>query len=378
VFRAAYGVFFNPEIAVESYDLVLNNLLNVFNEAQGGLAPVITTRDAFARTSVSGFPTYFGMDPRARTPYVQQWSAGVQREFRGRMLLEVAYIGSKGTRLGRFRQFNTPAHVETGENLPPRPGPLQSLRPFPQLGRIIQRQHIANSSYHSLQVKAEKNVSSRLSLLASFVWAKSIDDADTVIPGLFNSAGAQDERNLRLERGLSFANVGRRISAGYVYRLPETRVAGPVLRGWVLSGTLLLQDGTQLNPIYFSLDLANSGTPNRPDIVPGQSIALPRDQRTPERFFNTAAFRTPAPFTFGNAGRNLITGPGNNIFDFALQRKFRLREGHTVSVRAESFNAFNHPNWGIPLPYPEFGPFFGKILASGEPRRMQFAMRYDF
>ena len=112
--------------------------------------------------------------------------------------------------------------------------------------------------------------------------------------------------------------------------------------------------------------------------MPGVSVSLPRSERTADRFFNTAAFTAPAPFTFGNAGRNSIPGPGINIFDFALQRDFRVREGHTVRFRVEVFNAFNHPNWGIPGPYPDFGPFFGKIFSTGEPRRMQFALRYDF
>ena len=378
VFRAGYGIYYNAEIAVESYDLVLNGLLNQINQTQGNGPPLLTTRNGFPLTSETGFPSYFGLDPNAPTPYVQEWTASLQHELPGRMLLELAYVGSKGTDLGRFRQFNTPAHVETGENLPPRPGDLQSLRTFPTLGPIIQRQHIANSSYNSLQVKVEKNLSSRLSLLASFVWSKSIDDADTPIPGLFDGVGAQDERNLRLERGLSFFNVPRRLSAAYVYRLPETRIAGPLLRGWSTSGTVTLQDGTPLNAFYFALDFANSGTPNRPDIVPGQSITLPRDQRTADHFFNTAAFTAPAPFTFGNAGRDIIPGPGNNIFDFALLRRFRVTEGSTIQFRAESFNIFNHPNWGIPGPNPDFGPFFGKIFASGDPRRIQAALRYDF
>ncbi|MBZ5625222.1 MAG: TonB-dependent receptor [Acidobacteriia bacterium] len=378
VFRAGYGIFYNPEIAVESYDLVLNSLLNAVNETQGDRAPVLTTRDGFPKTSATGFPSYFGVDPNAPPTYVQQWTASIQHELPGRTLLELAYVGSKGTHLGRYRQYNTPAHVETGENLPPRPGDLQLLRTFPSLGEIIQRQHIANSSYNSLQVKVEKTVSSRLSMLASFVWAKSLDDADSVIPGLFDSVGAQDERNLRLERGLSFFNVGRRISAGYVYRLPETGIAGPLLRRWSVSGTVTLQDGTPLDPYYFAVDYANSGTPNRPNIVPGQSVWLPRDQRTADHFFNTAAFTAPAPYTFGNAGRDTIPGPGNNIFDVSLQRQFRVREGHKIEFRAESFNVFNHPNWGIPINNPDFGPFFGKIATTGDPRRMQFALRYDF
>jgi hypothetical protein len=378
VFRSGYGLYFSPEIAIESYDLVLNSLQNENNQTQGDRAPVLTTRNGFPRTAATGLPSYFGLDVRARTPYVQQWNAAVQRELPGRTLLELAYIGSKGTKLGRYRQFNTPAHVETGENLAPRPGDLQSLRTFPELGRIIQRQHIANSSYHSLQVKVERSLSARLSVLASFVWSKAIDDADSVIPGQYESAGAQDERNLRLERGLSFSNPGRRIAAAYVYRLPDARFAGPLLRHWTLSGTVTLQDGAPVDPFYFALDFANSGTHNRPNVVPGVSAKLPRSERTADRFFNTDAFTAPAPFTFGNAGRNSIPGPGNNIFDFALQRDFRVREGHTVRFRTEVFNAFNHPNWGIAGPYPDFGPFFGKIFSSGEPRRMQFALRYDF
>jgi len=378
VFRAGYGIYYSQEISVETYDLVLNGLLNVHNETQANQLPVLTTRNGFATTSVSGFPSYFGVDPNARTAYIQQWTASVQHELPKKVLLEIAYAASKGTHLGRFRQFNTPAHVETGENLGPRPGDLQALRTFPDLGPIVQRQHIANSSYNSLQVKVEKSLSSRLSVLASFVWSKSLDDADTIIPGLFDSVGAQYERNLRLERALSFSNPGRRITGGYVYSLPAVKATGPVLRNWSLSGTVTLQDGTPLNPFYFTLDFANSGTPNRPNIVPGQTVALPRSVRDANHFFNTAAFTAPAPYTFGNAGRDTIPGPGNNIFDFALQRRFAVHEGQTIQVRAESFNTFNHPNWGIPGNNPDFGPFFGKIFTSGDPRRMQFALRYDF
>jgi hypothetical protein len=313
---------------------------------------------------------------------VQQWSAGIQHVLPGDLVLEAAYLGAKGTKLGRFRQFNTPLHVVTGENLAPRPGDLQQLRPFPDLGMIVQRQNIANSSYQSLQIKAERRFNRRLGLLASFVWSKSIDDADTIIPGAFDSAGAQDERNLRLERGLSFFNVGRRLSAGFVYALPSvaSRQAIPwrILNAWQLSGIITLQDGTPLNPFYFAYDGANTGTPNRPDIVPGQPISLPRSQRTADHFFNTAAFAAPKPYTFGNAGRNIIPGPGNNVFDLALLRRFTVSEGVAIEFRAELFNAFNHPNWGLPGPYPDFGPFFGRIFATGDPRRAQFGLRLQF
>jgi hypothetical protein len=378
VFRAGYGIYFSPEIAIEAYDLVRNALRNETNSTDG-TTPLLTIEHGFPQTASTGFPTQYGIDPHAPTPYMQQWTASIQQELPFGILSEIAYIGSKGTHLGRFRRFNTPAHVETGENLPPRSGDLQALRTFPELGPLIQRQHISNSSYNALQLKAEKRLGRRASFLASFVWAKSIDDADSVIPGLFDSVGAQDERNLRLERGLSFFNVGRRISGGFLYNLPDAPgFLRTILSRWQTSGIVTLQDGTPLNPIYFAYDGANSGTTNRPDVVPGQKIPLPRSRRTADHWFNTDAFRTPAPFTFGNAGRNIIPGPGNVVFDFALDRRFRVRENASLTFRAEFFNAFNHPNFGVPGPYADFGPFFGKIFVTGDPRRIQLALRFEF
>lgn len=377
VFRAGYGVYFSQEIAAETYDLILNGIRTENNVTNGSQSPILTTQNGFPQTASTGFPSYYGVDRNAPTPYVQQWTASFQRELPGQIVAEVGYVGSKGTHLGRFRRFNTPLNALTA-NLAPRPGDIQSLRPFPELGTIFQRQNIANSSYNSLQVKVEKKFSGHLALLASFVWAKSIDDADSVIPGLFDSVGAQDERNLRLDRGLSFFNVGRRVSAGFVYDIPKSAFLRPLLSNWSLSGIVTLQDGTPLNPVYFAFDPANSGTPNRPDVVPGQSVKLPRSQQTIERFFNTAAFQAPQPFHLGTAGRNILPGPGNNVFDLALHRRFPIRERAAIEFRAESFNAFNHPNWGIPGQWPDFGPFFGRILATGDPRRAQAVLRFDF
>lgn len=385
IFRSGYGVFYSPEIASETYDLVRNGVRNEQNRAPDD-RPLLTLRNGFPSGGAAGFPSYFGLDPLLRTPYVQQWNAAWQAGVRS-FLLEAAYVGTRGTKLGRFRAFNTPLRVETGENLPPRPGDIRDLRPFPSLGRLIQRQHIANSIYHSLQIRGERRFSQSLQFQTSFTWAKSIDDADGVIPGFFDSMGAQDERNLRLERGLSFFDVRKRLTFNFVYDLPFGRgrrypAASPVLTqlvsGWRASGIVLLQDGTPLNPVYFAFAPANSDTPNRPNVVLGQKLALPRSRRSPERFFNTGAFSEPAPFTFGNAGRNILPGPGVNQFDLAIHRSFSLGEARALDFRAEFFNAFNHPNFGSPGPYPDFGPFFGRIFSVGEPRRLQVAWKLSF
>lgn len=375
VFRAGYGIYYSNEIAVETYDLLRNAVLNEINQP-GGLTPLLTLENGFPQTSSTGLPSYFGLDQNAKTPYVQQWSSSLQREAPGHVLTELSYVGTKGTDLGRFRRFNTPAQVETGADLPPRPGDYQSLVTFPELGTIFQREHLANSIFHSLQIKAEKRLSNRLAFLASFVWGKSIDNADDLIQGQYESWGAQDERNLHLERGLSFFDVRYRVSGGYVYSIPTAPVMRAAMKNWQLSGNVTLQTGTPLNPVYFATDFANSGTPNRPNIVLGQNVLAAHPNA--DQFYNPAAISAPAPYTFGDAGRDILPGPGNEVVDLAIHRRFSVFERQTLEVRGEVFNSLNHPNIGVPGPYPDFGPFYGKAFSAGNPRRMQFAVRYDF
>lgn len=384
LFRAGYGIFYSPEIAAEYYDLVRNSVHNEINEAPKG-APVLTLTNGFPSTASTGFASYFGLQDNVPTPYVQQWNASWQTSFHS-MVFEAAYVGNKATHLGRFRNYNTPLQVELGRSLAPRPGDLQSLRSFPSLGPILQRQHIANSNFHSLQLRLEKRFSKTLQFQASYTWAKAIDDSDNNVQGLYDNYPAQDERNLRLERGLSFYDVRNRLTFNAQYNLPfgtgrrwaSSGAAASVFGGWQLAGITLLQGGMPSNPVYFFSDFANTGTPNRPNVVPGVSVSLPRDQRTVERFFNRGAFSDPAPFTFGNAGRDVLPGPGVAIVDLAVHRTFAVSERGTLEFRAESFNAFNHPNWGIPIPNPDFGPFFGRVHVAGDPRRIQFALKLGF
>jgi hypothetical protein len=375
VFRAGYGIFYSDETSVETYDLLRNGVLNQINQP-GGLVPVLSLENGFPQTSSLGLPSYFGLDQNAKTPYVQQWSASLQHEMPGHIMTELGYVGTKGTDLGRFRRFNTPAQVEIGADLSPRPGPYQSLVAFPELGTIFQREHLANSIYHSMQIKGEKRLSNNLAFLTSFVWAKSIDNADDLIQGQYESWGAQDERNLHLERGLSFFDVRYRFSTGFVYSIPKAPSLRGVLKNWQLSGNITLQTGTPLNPVYFATDYANSGTPNRPNIVLGQSLL--NANPTADHFYNPAAISAPAPYTFVDAGRDILPGPGNEVVDMALHRRFYVAEHRSIEARAEVFNSLNHPNIGVPGPYPDFGPFYGKAFSAGNPRRMQFALRYDF
>jgi hypothetical protein len=379
VFRAGYGIYYSPEIAVEIYDLLLNGIVVQNNVTDGSQAPILTTRNGFPQTASTGFPTYFGIDPHAPTPYVQQWNAGFQHEFAGHILGEVSYVGSKGTHLGRFRQFNTPLQTETGADLSPRPGDLQSLRTWPSLGEIIQRQHIANSSYNALQAKAEKRLTGHVSLLASFVWSKSIDDADTVIPGFYDSVGAQDENNLRLERALSSFNVGRRISGGYVIGL----AGGARLRAG--AAELAIDRHRYAAGRSAGQYLLRCFRPRQHRIAQpaqyraGGQLDLAAQPAHAGGILQYGCVHRARALHIRRCRTEHLNGPGNNVFDMALHRRFPIRERGALEFRAEAFNIFNHPNWGIPGPYADFGaPYFGGILGVGDPRRLQFAIRYDF
>ncbi len=323
VFRAGYGHLLQPG---DRHRSVRSGAQRDTERKQraGRLAASADFGERFPQTASTGFPSYYGVDQHAPTPYVQQWSASIQHELPGSTLFEIAYVGTKGTDL---RLVPPLQHSGAGRNGSRtfRPGPAICNRSGHSLNseRIFQLQHIANSIYHSLQIKAEKRFTGRLSFLASFVWAKSIDDADTQIPGLFESFGAQDERNLRLERGLSFFDVRRRLSGGYVYSFPNAPVLRPVLKNWQLSGNLTFQDGTPLNPVYYATDFANSGTPNRPNVVLGQSVLLPSGQRNADHFYNAArVLSIRRHYTFGDAGRDILPGPGNAVVDVALHRRF--------------------------------------------------------
>jgi hypothetical protein len=385
VVRGAYGVFYDQGIGARFYDLVRNGIRTETNQATPE-KPSLTLRQGFASSVDAGIPSYFSSDVNGRTAYMQNWNLSIEFPVPGAISGEVAYVGGKGTKLERYRTFNTPLHELTGGNLPPRPGPIQELRSFPDLGKIIHRENSAASTFHSLQAKAEHRVSSNFYFFASFSLAKSIDDADGILPGFYDSLPAQDERNLRAERALSFFDVRKRFTSSFVWRLPIGRgtsfwpdygfITG-LMSNWQVAGTILEQDGTPVNPVIFS-NPANADTSTRPNRVAGVKITLPRSQRTPERFFNTDAFAFPPPYSFGNAGRNTIPGPGNNIIDLSFSRSFKLREPAEARFRVDFFNLFNHPNWGIPIPYVDFGPAFGSIAATGEPRRIQLSLKISF
>lgn len=315
-----------------------------------------------------------------RTAYVQHWNLGVQRQLGTSRVFELSYVGSKGTKLIAARDINQP---RPGPKLP---NPLITyLRPDPRYEDITYQESSANSNYHSLQASFQQRLTDGLSVLSSYAWSKSIDNAS----GLFTSAGdpnfPQDSLNLRAERGRSAFDLRHRFSLSYAYELPFGKsakgLAKGFLAGWQSFGVITLQTGRPFTVALLSdIDNSNTGRSNlgfgandRPNLV-GQARL---DNPTPERWFNTQAFQFSLPGTFGNAGRNLLDGPGYKNVNFSVVKNTGLRENLNLQLRAEFFNLFNTVNFDLPDNFLG-SPSFGSIRSAQSPRRVQFGVKLLF
>jgi hypothetical protein len=227
----------------------------------------------------------------------------------------------------------------------------------------------------------EKRFSKGLTFLSSFTWSKNIDQGnEDLVDG---TQGPATPYNLTIERGLSTLHRKFTYVVSGVYELPfgkgrQHLTSGPVswvLGGWQVGGLLSLLSGM---PVAHTINVNNQnlGGTVRGDWV--RNPNLPSDQRTIDRWFDTTFVVPSAPGVMGNAGRNLIIGPGRKNLDVMIGRDFVMPvEGHRLQFRFESFNFTNTPNFGPP----NGGvgtPNAGRIIQAEDPRRIQLALKYLF
>ncbi len=275
-------------------------------------------------------------------PYTLEWNFNVQQELGHDFTAEIGYVGTAGHDLYITQNFNAPY---------PGPGPIAPRRPFPSYSAILDYVPLIRSNYHSMIVQVERRFRNGLSFLGAYTWSHSIDNggqmSDADVP-------AQNPHDLSAERGSSNFDVRHRLSVSYIYDLPFGRgkpwlsrpgVARALLGGWELSGITSIQTGLPFTPIL-KTDNSNTGTIARPDVVPG--VALYPARQDPTNWFNPTAFTTPAPFTYGNAGRDILRGPGLWNQDVGLDRSISIRERFVIRFSAQAFNVFNTPQFGLP------------------------------
>jgi len=344
-------------------------------------------------------------DENLRTAYAQHFNFNVQYEVTKDLLLSAAYVGTRGTKLLRVRDINQPVFIpglgpdgqplSTPRNtLLRRPTQLLGLRfpPALAIGQIIEIESAASSNYHSLNLSATKRAGQGLSLLASYTYSKSIDDATDPAGYVGNSGLPQDSNNTAAERGLSIFDTRHRFTLSYSYELPFK--GNRLVRGWQLNSILTLQVGQPFT-VTLGFDRSLTGAlGDRPNFVPGAFIneggklkinrELPLDPAT-----GFPIGLIPDPGKFGALGRNSFIGPPLANFDLSLLKNIQLDERAKLQFRAEVFNLLNTTNFAQPnnvLISPSFGRSFttqdvaGGVprIGSGGQRVIQFALKYIF
>jgi trimeric autotransporter adhesin len=359
VFRAGYGIGYNSGAGN-----IVNNLIN---QAPFAVSQNLSSDRANPLTLQNGFPVNptltvlntYSIDPNYRPAYAQQWDLDVQFQISRLYMLDVAYNGSKGTGLDIQR---APDHSSTVSN-------------------FIYQTNGGSSIYHGMSVQLNRRFSRGFNIQNSYTFSKSIDDSGSV---------AQNDANLSAERALSSGDRRHVFGTNFAYELPigqnrrffagaSTKLLN-FIAGWSCSGNLSLQSGSPLTARYAPSNGSSTGAALynslRPDAT-GAKIALARDERTWLNYFNTAAFAIPAG-SYGNAGRNTITGPGSFLINLNVRKSFRLDENNRrVDFSWQVQNLLNHPNWGgVSTTVNALN--FGQVTSVGQMRRMTMNLRLNF
>jgi Carboxypeptidase regulatory-like domain/TonB dependent receptor len=371
-------------------------------------------------------PNLYSLDPHLVTPYTQQWHMGLEYQLPHDTVLEVSYGGSRGLKLFAFYNGNqavptadptipTAPRRPANDAAPGAPGPCTVATPDncnPALDTTIGTfRSNTQSNYNSLQVRLEKRFSHGLQYEAAYTFAHALDNASSASLGSVNNGDFQDQRFPNANYSNADFDVRHRFVFSYVYDLPFGRgrrfagnrsgVVNQILGNWQMTGVFSAATGNY----YTATDIVSvanadcGGTVGfncaRPNLV-GNPNATPC---VPGTLFNTCAFaHNDVQGTFGNAGRNIIQGPGYKTWDTSLVKQFPIREQMHLEFRAEFFNTLNHVNYlfgqfgGIsaePTPL-ELDPnnintpanpqasSFGHPLSARDPRQVQFALKFYF
>jgi hypothetical protein len=375
--RAGYSIFYNGSV----YGTVSNSLVN---QPPWGASQIRQTSDSALLTVLNGFPAQplgdvqntIAVDPNYRVGYAQIWNAGFEASIIKNMVLNVAYTGTKGTRLDLLRSPNV--YVGTGAD---------AERLIPTAAAFTYDQSNADSIYHALQVRVNRRMSKGFSVYAAYTFAKSIDDSSSI--GGAGQTVVQNDQDFSAERAVSPFSIKHTMSFNYVYELPfgerkpfltHGKMAA-VFGSWQLSGGTTLQTGMNYTVKLAGSASNNSGTGNnlseRPNVLFDPN--LPASQRVPLDFFDTAAFAVPAAGTFGDAGRDIVTGPGSFSTNLSLMKGLRFGRDQTrrLDISLRTNNVFNHPNFtGLDASFPSLT--FGRVASTASMRSLTLNLRFNF
>jgi hypothetical protein len=371
VVRAGFGVFLNQwaysvqQALAENLPFYFVKTVSVPGDAT---VPQYTTENVLLANN-TGSIGGSDMDNAFHTEYAKNYTVSLQHRLASTTMVEVSYLGSRVTGADSSTILNVPQ---------PGPGPIGPRRPVPQLGNISDIRWNGYSIYNGLTVQVARRSASGFSYSASYTLSKSIDDASDTGATVAESNVPQNVYDLAGERALSSFDHRHRFVGNAIYAFPEVTGGPEPLRaigsGWRLNGIVTLQSGSPFTPIL-GIDRANigAGPAQRPNI----SCDPNNWPATAAEWFNTACFSLPAPYAFGDSGRNTVIGPAYADVDAGLERDLQLPRGTRIQLRWEIFNLLNKTNFDTPNRI--FGTSnFGRIFSAEPARAMQFGVKFLF
>ena len=358
VLRGGYGYFhdrWSQFVSTVRNNYPFNQSASIFNTSFSN--PAQGTRRVFP-IALTNFNSPWEI------PYMQKWSLGIQRQLPWELLLDVAYVGSKGTGLIRARDINEPAAsvaVASGQVSP------NAVRPYLGLAGITTYETTANSSYHSLQTSFVRRLSAGFAVQGSYTYSKTLDNTSTPM-----NSYAPD----RLERALSGFDRTHILVVSYIWELPLARSSVGwkrlAFQGWQVSGISRFETGVPMT-IGIAGDRAGVGG----GAQRASAVGLVIRPKTITQWFDQASFVNPALGAFGNTGRGIVRGPGGNNWDVSFSKRTMLKENIQLQFRAEFFNLFNHTQWAGVGTTVGAGTF-GQVVSARDPRITQLALRLLF
>lgn len=365
VLRGGYGIFYT----LVGGNLSTQNIGSVpFFRGEtftnNPLTPTLTFENAFPPGTALPVPDIFAFQKDFHDSYVQEWSFNIQRQLDRNTVVEVGYVGGKGSHLDISYQANQP--------LVPGAGAIQSRRPYPKFATIQFNTTEGYSNYHALQARAERRFSSGFTFLAAYTFSKAI--------GMFGDS--QNPANLNDGKAVTDYDVPHRFVFSTVYDLPFGRgrrflqrggVLGTIVAGWQLGNILTLQSGFPFTPVT-GRDIANVGLNTRPNRIAKGTVAHP----TIDRWFDASAFTNPAALTYGTSGVNILRQDGFKDLTSVLSKNFAIHESMYVQFRWEVFNVFNHANFAAPNANINQPTQVGRVFSASAPRIMQLGLKLFF
>jgi hypothetical protein len=358
---------FSPPFVYENLDF--NDFPNPRFQMANLWPPVVPVDQLDFRTVTVNYQS-----PDKVLPPTYQWTFGIQQELLPNLMLEIAYVGNRSVRQPNRWDAN-PARQDADLS---RPTPIQSRRPFQNVGFVSGNTSRAWSNYNALNVRVERRFSAGLTLLGVYTYSKAL----AIRP--HDNWTVMDIDNIRINYGP--VNDFRHNSViSYVYDLPFGRgqrfapdvngLVNQLVGGWQVNGITTFRSGAALSLTSPISNNRGNRAGNRPDRIADGN--LPNDERTVERWFNTAAFRDPILGTYGSAGDGILRGPGLVNWDVGVYKNFPIRETLRLQFRWEMFNAFNNVNYGNPSTNTG-DPRFGRISSALAARQMQVALKLLF